>query len=373
MLQNSLDTKIPSKYFLLIAIFSVINIFLIIFSLFSYTAPFSSDSESYVETAKFLKGLINNFQHPYFRMLKPVMPFLIAIGSNYFDYGPTLILINAIFYFLIGFIIFKIIKLLFSSNFQALIGSLLFLSAYPILEYGLTYMTDTVGWFFAALSVYLTLLFLKKPSNKWVILNGLVCLVGFLTKEYIVLGILFFFICLFFVFGDDFKQKLKYFSLFCLIFLPPFFAWHTFVYLKFHFSYYNWFALGRSDEFKRDVIKVTIKSLAGTFLLGWVFVLAGILKIKNISSEIRKILLALVLPSFTFLFWIGASSRLFYIIAVLLSIIASFGFVTLIESGRSKKIAATALLGLVFAGNYFWLIFDDRLRQILNAFLNIRY
>lgn len=373
MFGEALDLKIPFKYSFIIAFFSLANILAIIFLMPQFTASFNSDSESYIQTARYFLG---TGQAAPQRLLKPLMPFFIAIGSYLFGLKSSFLFLNSLFYFFIGFLIFKIVKLLFQDNRQALIASILFLSAYPMLEYGITYMTDVAGWFFAALSVYLTLVFLKKPAYKWVALNALVSLAGFLTKEYIMLGILFFFICIFFIYKDSFVNKIKYFLVYCLLFLVPFFAWQAFVYFKFHYSYYDWYLFGlnaaKASDLKSQAIRVIGKSLFAVFLLGWPLVFVGLAKIKRMASESRSIIIALTLPSLSFFLWGGVSSRLYYIIGILLSILASWGIINIGYFAR-KKYAYILLLVVILAGNYFWFIYDDGLRPLIKALMKITY
>ncbi|MFH0852573.1 MAG: glycosyltransferase family 39 protein [bacterium] len=366
---NVLDSKIPRSYFVGLAIFALLNIFIINVFLLKFTAPFSSDSEGYAMTAQYFRGEAAPVAQ---RLLKPLMPFFIAISSYVFGLKASFLFLNSIFYFLIAFVIFKIVKLMFDDDKQAFIASVLFLASYPMLEYGITYMTDLASWFFCALSIYLTLVFLKEPRYKWIILNGLICLAGFLTKEYAAVGILFFFICLFFIYKGDFLQKIKYLAVYGLFFAPVFLAWQAFVYFKFHFSYFDWFSLGRAELYKEQLVQVVAKSLGATFLLGWLLVFAGVLKIKKMANENKKILLALFAPSLLPLLWIGASSRLFYVIAFLLCIFASFGMVNL-GNWVHKTYAYALLLTIILAGNYFWLIYDDGLRLLINGLFKITY
>ncbi len=366
---------IPRNYFVVIAVFALVNILAINFFLQPYVTPFVSDSEQYVETAKYFKG--EDVQIFGQRMLKPLMPFLAAAGSNFFgDIGISFKFINSILYFFIGFLVFKIIKLLFDSDKMAFWGSLLFLSAYPMLEYGIAVMTDISGWFFFVWSIYLTLLFLRQPSNKLIIFNALVSAAGSLTRESGIMGALFFIICLFFIFKGNIAQKLKYLFVFCAISALPFLAWQIFVYIKFHYTYYDWLFIYNkegqpADKYFAQFFRVLIKSLAATFLIGWAFVVLGLAKIKEMSKDNLKIIAALILPSFSFIFWFAASSRLFYILGLLLCILACWG---IISSGwLAKKYLLPISIAVILAGNYFWFIFDDKLRFILNSLLRITY
>ncbi|MBI4709146.1 MAG: glycosyltransferase family 39 protein [Candidatus Portnoybacteria bacterium] len=305
--------KIPSKYFFILAVFALINIFLIIFVLSSFVTPLASDSEQYLETAKYFNGQDAQI-YPH-RLLKPIVPFFAALGSYVFGLKPAFLFINSLLYFFIGFIIFKIIKLLFNNNFQALVGSLLFLTSYPMLEYGIAYMTDLAGWFFFALSVYLTLLFLKKPSAAQAMLIGFIAAFGFLAKESGGMGILFFALCATFLLKDNWAGKLKYLFVAGIFFIAPLSLWQIFIYLKFHYTYYDWYLVGQGSSavYSKEFFRLFLKSLGATFLLSWFFVAAGLAKYRQLTKENRNILFALLPSSLTFVLWHGASSRLFFI------------------------------------------------------------
>lgn len=363
------ETAIPKKYFAILTFFALANIFLLIL-LQPYTTPFASDSHEYIETAKYFRGLPYEFYG--YRMIKPMAPVLTALFSYVFEIRSALIFLNSIFYFSIGFFVFKIIKLLFGSDKQALVGSFAFLTTYPMLEYSIAYMTDLAGWFFFIVSVWLTLLFLKKPTFKIVAINGLVSAIGFLAKESGGMGGLFFVICLFFISQEVFAKKIKYLAVYGLSFIVPFGAWQAFVYFKFHYSYYDWYLFNRTgaNAYKREALRLVIKSLGASFLLGWPLALAGAIKMRQAPLEAKKIILALIPPSFSFLLWFAASSRLFNIIGLLLSALASFGMVWLFGN---RRWFLAVLIGLIIVGNYFWFIFDDGLREIIKKLFWVTY
>jgi len=368
MLENQI-AQIPKKYFFMIFGLALVNIFLLLFVLSSYTS--GSDQDQYFQTAR---SFLGHGEPVISRMLKPFMPFFAAVFSRVFGLEFSFIFINSIFYFFIGFVVYKIIKLIFNDDLMALIGTLFYLTAYPMLEYGVSYSTDISGWFFFLVSVYLTILFLKKPSYIILAVNGLITAVGFLAKESGGMGGLFFAICLFFIYKGSFTEKMKHFFVFSFAFLIPFAAWQAYVFMKFNYSYFNWYFNNTrlAGAYIKDFFKIVIKSTIATFLLGWGFVIVGLTKIKRMPLEAKKIILALILPSFSFLLWFAASSRLYYIIGLLLSILAGWGFIWFKDKVRNKYILTSAM-ALVIAGNYFWLIFDDRLREIVKGLFGVTY
>ncbi|MBI4812161.1 glycosyltransferase family 39 protein [Candidatus Falkowbacteria bacterium] len=361
-----------NKYLIILFCFVVLNIIFINFFP-NFATPFNSDSEQYLESAEYFRGL-EATAYPQ-RLLKPLMPFLVAVLSPVFGFSAPFLIVNSLFYLFIGFLVFKIIKLMFGDERQTLVGSLFFVSAYPMLEYGIAFMTDMAGWFFFVWSVYLTLLFLKKPSPGLAVANGAVAAVGALAKESGAMGAVFFGLCVLFVHKDILWNKVKFIAAFAVFFLALFLPWQIFIFSKFHYDYYRWFAFNWSassqSPYAKEFALVSVKSLVATFFFGWLFVLAGIIRWKNIAPENKKIILALIPPSFAFFAHPAISSRLFYIVGLLLSILAGVGFMYLLNN--FKKIYVYSLLAMVIAGNYFWFVFDDRLRTIVNAILKITY
>ncbi|MDD5589874.1 MAG: glycosyltransferase family 39 protein [Candidatus Portnoybacteria bacterium] len=371
MLENA-NSVIPKKYFLAIFIFSLGNILLVNFLVFSGGTPFTPELNEYGDIADLFKG---DSQLVFvYRVLKPLVSALASFFSLFLDMKESFLLVNSVFYFLAGFIVFKIIKLLFRDDAQALIGAFLFLTGYPMLNYGIPYISDIGGWFFFILGVYFTLIFLKNPSWRLAALNGLTAGIGGLAKESGTMGGIFFLICLFFLLKKSFKEKMKYFAFFVPAFWIPFGAWQIFSYFKYDYSYFNWYFdnAALSVHYWAEFFRLVAKSTFATFLAGWIFVLVGVLKIKEMTLENKKLLAALVFPSFSFLLWFAASSRLFYVVGLLLSILASWGFIKLWRDSGHKFVYG-ALFFVVLAGNYFWLIFDDRLRHVLNTILKIHY
>jgi hypothetical protein len=366
------DPAIPKKYFTGILLFSLANISLVVFLLFLNLTPFTTDFVEYADIADYFSG-DENVQY-IFRILRPLVPAMAAVFSWAFGQQAAFIFVNSVFFLFSGFLVFKIAKMVFRHNFLAFLSSIFFLSAYPMLNYGIPYITDVAGWFFFVLSVYLTLLFAKNPSWKLVALNALVCGVGGLAKESGAVGAIFFTLFLLFLFPENFGKKLKFLLLFGGIFLAVFLPWQMFIYLKFHYSFVDWFAWNNAagGVYRSEMGRVVIKSLGAAFLAAWLFVLYGAAKFRKMPPEAQKFILLLVLPSFTFLIWSAASSRLFYIIGLLLSALAAWGFVCFGERIKNTFLAYGAL-ATCLAGNYFWLVFDDRLRHLIVSLFKVTY
>ena len=296
------------------------------------------------------------------RILKPLPIFISVLLSPIFDAKSALIFQNLIFYFLSIWLIFILIYRIYQSEKQAFCGAVLYAGAYPMLAYGLAPLTDSSGWFFYILSIFLSLNFLKNPSFKTAVLPGLVAGLGMLFKENLAAAPFFFAALLFFAATFNFKEKLKYLFCFGITFLAPVLINSLIIYKIYHYSYFQWYwdvsHHGESSGFYAYSFLRTAIEVGRVFALGWIFFVLGILKeIKSKNKERQKILISLVPPSLSFFLWSFPHNRIVFIAAPLLAFLGSFG---VLRNFKNSKIAIlTEVFSLFFylAINYFFLEF----------------
>ena len=109
---------------------------------------YNPDTRCYVSGARLLFGLPKGEACDY-RILKPLallFPGMLEKATGIeAQYG--FFMQNLVFYFLSSFLVFELIRLVFKNELEAFWGSLLFITAPPVLFYGLAYITDMPGWF----------------------------------------------------------------------------------------------------------------------------------------------------------------------------------------------------------------------------------
>ncbi len=128
-----------------------------------------------------------------FTIFRPLAPLLAIPLGLFLGERTGLLVISIVFYLFSTYFIFKITDLIYKNQKQALLASILFAFAVPVLRYSSSaHPTDNGSWFFCIVSVYLTLLYLKKRKENIIIWNGLFTGLGMLMKESGSLGILFF-------------------------------------------------------------------------------------------------------------------------------------------------------------------------------------
>ena len=328
------------KYLLLSLFLALVNaaVLLIFFvPRFDHT-----DTSQYVSAINHVLGDENAELAPY-RIMKPFPILIAALFNPILSPQNALIAQNILFYFLSSYLIFILIYRIYQNEKQAFYGTVLYFTAYPMIAYGLAALTDISGWFFYLLSVFFALDILKKPQIKKIFLAGFIAGFGMLFKENVAAAAIFFGALVLIATKFPLKEKLRYILVFGSAFLILPAINSIVIYNLFSFSYWSnyksaWGAQsigGFSSFYMITPLRILIE-IARAFLLGWVFVLAGVLKEIFLKSIERiKILLSFILPSISFFVWSYPHNRMIYIAAPLLVLLGSFG---LLRSSQKLKI-----------------------------------
>ena len=353
-----------NRYLILALFFALLNaggIFLI-FGFQEY-----GDTEGYINT---IHGFLGQGEFEVFPwILRPLGP-LLAAPFEFLGEGAGLIVQNVIFYLLSAYLIFRITELIYHKKRQAFFASLFFITATPVIEVGLSYLTDSGAWFFYLLSLFLTLLYLKNGNEKLIPLNGFLCSLGFLMKENGGLGVLFFGIII--LLSKKFSLKEKFFKiiLFGIFFLIPLLIFQFFIYQHFHFTSLDWYHRGNGE----GALLATFRYLGQLFrVLGilWPFFLIGVWREwKEKNWEKLKIFFALLPASFSFLLWsTSAGGRATFIFAPLGIILASYGLEFFQPKMKKATLIAFFMVLIIFNYYFCWINpqfpFVDRIAEFL--------
>lgn len=176
-------------------IFLTLTILLIIYTVtFDFLRWIQYDSPSFTGGSRLLFGLEGGYDFQS-RLTKPL--FLVLPGFFEWITGlkPEYIFLaqNVIFFYLSGFLIFNICRIVFNDHNLAFFGMLIYASCQPFAVYSLFILSDVAGWFFGLLCIY----FVVKYSGyivanlKYSIISGLIAGTGCLFKESAVTGLIF--------------------------------------------------------------------------------------------------------------------------------------------------------------------------------------
>lgn len=360
MKRDNFKKYIFNKYFLFSLVFTAINGFLI---LFFFTERYNNtDSNLYVSTINFLS---NGSGTPNLGIILKPFPLLIGVFlSPIFSPTSSILIQNTIFYFLCSIFIFLIADKIYKDKKQAFFSVCLLSSAYPVEAYGLAVLIDIGGWFFYLLSAFLALNFIDKPGIRRACLVGLSVGMGMLFKELPIAGLILFASLVFIATNLSIRDKIKYCFICGLSFLLPFFIKEIIVYNIFSFNsldwyFSNWDRVGvvKNTLYYYSPLRILIE-IFRVFIFGWILFFVGLRKEFLYNDKNRqKILIAFLIPSFSFLLWSWPHNRIMFALLTFLVLLGSYGILGRFKSEKKNLIQELSLLVLYVITNYFFLDF----------------
>jgi len=328
--------------------------------------PFRGDSQSYIDATQVIaQGIDQDFSSTIAsRMLKPLPIIGIGLIAKIFniDYYQAFFLENIFFYFLTSVLIYYFLRFFFKNNIFILLGSIFYISAYPMLRDGIAMLTESGAHFFYILSCFLVCLFYKTPSFKYFFWTSLSIIIGFHWKEYSAVAGLFFFLVIISHPLLSIKSKIIFLSNYILFSLLIIVGWQFFVYHFFRYTYFDWIKNGIAVPFYWTRIYYTLKSLFGVFILGWFLTLFGFLKREKFLTQ--KFLKYLLVACCLVFVWSGTDSRLYYVIALPGVVYLSTGLMY-IDYFYGRKFLYYLFVIALFS-NYSWFLVNNDLRSFLD-------
>lgn len=336
-----------SKYFLLY-ILGLMNFLAVCF--YINKPPFIfSDSKSYYQAIVFLQGLPFEGALPLNRLLTTPLMLDVSLFFNNFigNIYSSMLAVNIIFYCLVIMIFYELAYLIYKSRSAALACSVLFLSNYYLINFGFAYLADMGGWMFFTLSTLLAVKYFQTKSDKFYYLSIFSSSFGFLFKEYGSLGMISLAMLILFS-ATDWREKIKKIIFAGLLFIIAPIIYHAFFYLRFDYSYFDWylFNIGKYasvDNFS-SALFLAIKVLGWLFSFGWLIFAYGLYQEKKHFDKDRAGILFCLLPaSLMFFLWPALDQRIAFIFVPWLSLIAGFG----LSKIKNKYFAGFILLAYI--------------------------
>lgn len=323
----------------------------------------STDSYSYIDSARLMSG---EEVAPYpGRLLKPLAPFGIMLFATLFngDMVAGFLALNVFSYFLLAVATYIFLLFFTPDRILAMLGTLIFTSTYPVLEYGLNLYSEMGAWLFFVVALIGAVRYYRDASWKNFFIALSAISVGLLWKEYSILSGIFFAFILLFEQTRTRKEKFLRLVTLCATSALAVGVVALAVYLKYHFTYFDWLreAASVGPTQSQHTFYYMIKSLFGVYLLGWGLALVGLWHWRMLSRTDRWILVLLSLPSVMCLLWTFVSSRLYYVLAPLLAVLALHGLRTLSE----RRSVQVSLVVVIIIGSYVWLFASDVVRVLL--------
>ncbi len=351
------------KFWLSLLTLLMVGIASIRLALLSLTV--TSDTLGYASTAQQLLGEDVIFNGA--RYLKPLAPAVIAgLTSIGIDPVSGVLVQSVLLYFALGFATYWFGFVLFRKKSAGFLCAVLVVGSFPIVKYGLDYLTETGAWALYFLSLAGMVLWYRNPHSYWHWFVAVTLLGGLLWKEYAVLAGLTFLFVICFHTRVSITQKILVLLQVGALTLIPWVMWQYHVYMTFAYSYLDWLYIGSAPEAYATMytIPAVIKSTFVLLGVGWLYVLYGLLLWKKIIPEIKYFIGAMLLPAFGFLLWGYVSSRLFFSLVPLAIIFATIGILSI----KSKKFQlAMVLFYLIISFGLAWLSYVPNIRVLIDT------
>ncbi|MFA5087392.1 MAG: glycosyltransferase family 39 protein [Candidatus Paceibacterota bacterium] len=317
------------KYIVALLAFAAVNVLVSCFYI-GYSREFVGDAITYRDAANFLQGGQSVGAVPMNRVLTTPLFLYLSIFFNSFlhNFALSTSLLNIIFYFgcVLGF--YFLAREIYGAR-AGFLASILFSFNYYVMEPSNARLADMGGWLFFILATYFAVKYINSSDKKHYFWSIAMSAVGVLFKEYGGLGLINL-ILLILVSDWQNKRKIKDIFLAGLVFFAVLASYHAFVFLKYHYTYLDWYVFVHNASavpgFQAKGFAVLIKVLGWLFTFGWLAFLLG-LKEEFVARDFKriKILLALLPITLTFYIWPAIAQRLAVIFMMWLALIAGFG------------------------------------------------
>jgi hypothetical protein len=150
------------------------------------------------------------------------------------------------------------------------------------------------------------------------------------------------------------RQKVQLLAVFNSTFLGVHALWQLFVYLKFHYTYLQWYGEGvKGFKITYDIYHVG-KSLIGVLMLGWLLAIVGVTRREDLDETQKRFLKVLAGAPLVVFLWGWVCSRYYQVLAPVYILLAIFGM----ERMTARRSVQIGTILIVVLGNFVWLYFS---------------
>ena len=313
--------------------FLIIISFLSFLSIWFFRPIIDGDGVTYLEAMKFLQhGTIT--PHAPYRILTAFlgMESVIFFSSIFGSIESGWLILSILFYFLFAIFFYKIVFRIFKSSTVAFLCGLFVMANYAMICFGLDYWMDGGGWMFYALSLYFCLRYVESSDRKMLLYSAATIGVGALFKEYAFLAVVPIAVVLIYENWPKVTDSVKKAFVPALLALTPVLLAFVYVYQKFNYTYFTWFALNHNHHIYPSRFVEYIKSLGSLYTFLAFLVIAGIYFFwKNgaefvLEKKTRIFILSVVLSSLPIFIWPAITQRILFVTVPGAVLVAGFCF-----------------------------------------------
>lgn len=184
--------------------------------------------------------------------------------------------LNSCLYVLAGLFFYALLKNIFNDAQLAFMGTLLFITNYCIVSFGLGYLMDMGGWTFYIISLYYSFEYLRQKEDKWLWIASGVVGIGGLFKEYAFLGFVVAAMSVILVHWRNWMDICKRLCIAsCIVFVPVVLL-NVYIYSIYEYSYFSWLANQEGLYPGQNIVIEYIKSFGSLYTFGWFLFVPGV-------------------------------------------------------------------------------------------------
>jgi hypothetical protein len=238
------------------------------------------DTKVYVGQIGYYMGTVEADMDIQLRSFKPFYGVVGAALSPIVSPEVAILLINILLFFGLIVSFYYLLKEVGFSEIYAAIGASWAATGYPLLKYGLALLTDISGWAFAAATIALFLIGIRRGNTLLLILSSIVAFIGSLCKETGILGLGF--AGLYLLIHLVRTRNLKYLKKAVIISVPFIVLQAVFLFVLFtksttHTSFIQWFFFNKEGVgYELHTLYHFILTELSTFSLLWIYALIGL-------------------------------------------------------------------------------------------------
>ncbi len=323
------------------------------------------DTKVYVGQIGYYMGTVEADMDIQLRSFKPFYGIVGAAISPVATPEVAILLINILLFFSLIVSFYYILKEIGFSEAYVAIGASWAATGYPLLKYGLALLTDISGWSFAALTIAIFLIGMRKGSTMLLVLSSVIAFVGSLCKETGILGLGF--AGLYLLLHMWRTRKLDYLKKIAIISAPFIALQALFLYMLFtqsatHTSFIQWFFFNKEGVgYELHTLYHFVLTELSTFSLLWLYALIGVYAAWRHRASITQTqlitALCLLITTLPPLVWPVFLTRILYIgyLAIIPLALVGLLFWQKRNTDRVKMFYLLAVLPIASAAGLFFL------------------
>jgi glycosyltransferase involved in cell wall biosynthesis len=342
-----------------------ILLFLSVFSILILHPKIQGDSVSYVETIEYMKTGIQptNFLPNRIITTSGGMVSVIMLDKIIGNTPLSWLIINGFLYVVMGLFFYSLLKKLLHDSRVAFLGTILLITNYAAISFGLAYLMDIGGWTFYIASLYFSLKYLQSKNQNFLWISSVLVGVGGLFKECALLAYV---VIFFLVITNHWKQWLKILKLLIattVMSFGPFLLVNIYSYFAYGYTYFSWLSAQDVYVYPSRIVEY-IKSFGSLYNFGFFLFIPGLyILLKNSKKVLEdKSILFIWLVIFSVLpisLWAAITQRVLFITVPALVLVSSL-FLKKIEN---RWYIVWPLLGFYILASF---LMDSYILKIIN-------